>query len=217
MRPKVVVLTLVVALIALGLIAVFKGAAVKKNGDAVAVDANVQPSSTNAAVVPDDSSNNILDGANPAHKVEPSEELLSAMADEEKEEINELLREVDGSNNVAIITAIIEKLSNPSADVRHYALDAFRQMNDTNAVPNLLVAAENTKDPREKVAVLDVIDYLKMPNATDNIAPDLATNNATHDHSRTNTDVHYNPAFIKAMKNSPGRRNDSQVPANQNQ
>jgi hypothetical protein len=57
-------------------------------------------------------------------------------------------------------------------------LDAVRQLNDTNAVPGLQAAVNATADPRQKVAIMDTIDYLQLPNITDDAPPDMQTNYA---------------------------------------
>jgi hypothetical protein len=49
-------------------------------------------------------------------------------------------------------------------------------LNDTNAVPGLLKAVDNLKDPREKVAVLDAIEYIKAPDILAGVNPDDYTN-----------------------------------------
>ena len=132
--------------------------------------------------------------------------------EKEVNQIQDLQGEADGTNNPIIITALLDKLSNPEAEVRQAVLESLKQLNDTNAVPGLEKAAESIKDPREKVAVMDTIDYLKMPSITDNVPPELATNRYSN---LVDTNVQFNPNFLKGNKNIRVRNQGQQtVPPN---
>jgi HEAT repeat protein len=133
-----------------------------------------------------------------------SEEMRAAAVGKELDAIRELQGEADGENNPIIITALLDKLSNPEAEVRKAALESLRQLNDTNAVPGLEKVAESTKDPREKVAVMDAIEYIKMPSVTENVPPEFATNFPAS--TSTTTNIQFNPAFLKGNK-TPQIRN----------
>ena len=106
-----------------------------------------------------------------------SEQMRAAAIEKELDAIQELASEADGDNNPKIISALLEKVVHPEPEVRAAALNALKQLNDTNAIPGLQQAVGHIKDPRGKVAVLDVIDYLKLPNVTDVSPADNATNN----------------------------------------
>jgi hypothetical protein len=209
MRPKIVILTLVAAFVVLGVVALLKGMAGKNAGgqgdQPPAVQAAAEPpvAGTNGQSIP-------AAGANAAVTVSP--EMRAAFIAKEVEQISELQSQADGSNNLMIIAAILDKFSQPEAEVRQAALDALRALNDTNAVPGLEKAAENLKDPREKVAVLDTIDYLKMPSVTDGVPPDMATNYSTHVDRPPSTNFQFNPAFLKGNKNIRMRNNSQQAP-----
>src|ERR1035437_8155252 len=174
MRPKIVILTLVVALGLLGIIVVLKGVmggdAGDVGGQTPAVEASVEspPAATNDQVV-----QVVQVNPNSSNTVAIAEQLRAAEVEKEVNQIQDLQGEADGTNNPIIITALLDKLSHPEAEVRKAVLDALKQLNDTNAVPGLEQAAENIKDPREKVAVLDAIDYIKLPSATENVPPEL--------------------------------------------
>ncbi len=145
--------------------------------DQVVQDIQVNPNSSNTAAI--------------------AEQLRAAGVEKELDQIRELQSEADGTNNPIIITALLDKLSNPEAEVRQAVLESLKQLNDTNAVPGLEQAAEKIKDPREKVAVMDTIDYLKMPSITDNVPPELATNRYSN---LVDTNVQFNPNFLKGNK-----------------
>ncbi len=175
MRPKVVILILVAGFGLLGIMVVLKevmaGHSGNAGGQTPATQANVgsQSAATNDQVVQvnPDSSNTAAS----------SEQMHAAAVAKELNQIQELQGEADGENNPTIISALLDKVANPEAEVRKAALEALRQLNDTNAIPGLQQAEELIKDPRGKVAVLDVIDYLKLPNVTDVPPADTATNN----------------------------------------
>lgn len=161
MRPKVVILIVVVAFGLLGLVAILKGVAgkntVNPDGPAPLTPTNVvSETPTNPP-----SSPSLTMSSN---QMAVAEAVRTALVDKQIDEIHALQGQADGSNNPVIITALLEKFSNAEAEVRKGALSALRDLNDTNAVPGLQKVADSLKDPREKVAVLDTIDYLKLPS-----------------------------------------------------
>jgi hypothetical protein len=217
MRPKIVILILVVAFGLLGSMVVLKRVMGRHNGDAggqtPAVEARVEspPGATNVQDVQDVQVVQV--NSNSSNSAAISEQLRAAVIEKEVEQIQDLQGQADGPNNPMIISALLAKLSHPEAKVRQAVLEAVKQMDDTNAVPGLEQAAESIKDPREKVAMLDTIEYLKLPSATANVPPELATNN--FDISSISTNVQVNPAFLKGNKNGRLRNNGQQtVPPN---
>ena len=205
MRPKIVILTILVAFGILGLIALLKGVTGGHSGDAggqkPAVEASVESptAATNDQVV-----QVVQVNPNSSNTAAITEQLRAAEVENEVNQIQDLQGEADGTNNPIIITALLDKLSHPEAEVRKAVLDALKQLNDTNAVPGLEQAVESIKDPREKVAVLDTIDYIKLPSATENVPPELATNFPAS--TSTTTNVQFNPNFLKGNK-TPRIRN----------
>ena len=175
MRPKIVILILTVAFGLLAIMVVLKGVMAGHSGNAggqtPATEANAgsQSAATNDQVVQvnPDSSNTAAS----------SEQVRAAAVEKELDAIQALLGEANGDNNPTIISALLDKVANPEAEVRKAALAALAQLNDTNAVPGLEQAAELMKDPRAKVAVMDTIDYLNLPNVTPDVLPDDFTNN----------------------------------------
>jgi hypothetical protein len=213
MRPKIVILILVVAFGLLGSMVVLKRVMGRHNGDAggktPAVEASVEspPAATNVQDV-----QVVQVNPNSSNSAAISEQLRAAVIEKEVEQIQDLQGQADGPNNPMIISALLAKLSHPEAKVRQAVLEAVKQMDDTNAVPGLEQAAESIKDPREKVAVLDTIEYLKLPSATANVPPELATNYTTHvDRNSTSTNIQFNPAFLKGNKNIRMRDNGQQT------
>jgi HEAT repeat protein len=210
MRPKIVILTLVIAFGVLGAVAVFKGIAQKR-----ADESAMQPATNTAAqtTVPADT-NVPVATANPgaANTGAVSEELRAAVVEKELDQIRTLQGEIDGSNNPVIIAALLEKMNNPEAEVRHGVVQALIEINDTNAVPGLQKAADSLQDPREKVAVLDAIAFLKAPDVLDGVTPEQMTNNYTA--GSVNPHLKMNPNFMRKVKNqnaNPG--NGQPIPA----
>jgi hypothetical protein len=199
MRPKIVILTLVVALGLLGIIVVLKGLTGGHAGDAGGQKPAVEASVESPAAATNDQVIQVVQvNPNSSNTAAITEQLRAAEVEKEVNQIQDLQGEADGTNNPIIITALLDKLSHPEAEVRKAVLDALKQLNDTNAVPGLEQAAENIKDPREKVAVLDTIDYIKLPSATENVPPELATNFPTS--TSTTTNIQFNPNFLKGNK-----------------
>src|SRR5208282_235591 len=168
MRPKVVILILLAGFGLMGITVVLKEVMAGHSGNAggqtpvTEASAGSQSAATNNQVVQD-----VQVNPNSTNTVAVSEEMRAAAVGKELDAIQALQGEADGDNNPTIIAALVDKVANPEKEVRSAALEALRQLNDTNAVPGLQKAAELIKDPRGKVAVLDVIDYLKLPNVTD--------------------------------------------------
>jgi len=172
MRPKVVVVTLIAAFCVLGMVAVLKGLSAKHagdNGGQTGSTANVDSASagTNAKGMQVAGTS-----GNPA----VSDEMRAAIIAKEIEQIQQMVGESNGANNPVIITALIDKLADPADEVRKAALAALVQLNDTNAVPGLQQAVGRMQDPRTKVAIMDTIDYLNLPDAIPSEPPPGYTN-----------------------------------------
>jgi hypothetical protein len=171
MRPKIVILTLVVAFGVLGLIALLKG---MMGNPAASGDQNSTTTTTTAASQSQSAVTNgeAMMAGGIGQPAAPSEQLRAAVIEKEIEEIQNLQSEVDGTNNPFIITALLDKMSNSELEVRKAALEALKELNDTNAIPGLEKIVAATTEPREKVAVMDVVDYLNLPSATPAVQPD---------------------------------------------
>jgi len=206
MRPKVVILTLVAAFGLLAIVAVLKGVGGKNvdeaNGAAgpqLAVEADANAQATNI--------NGHLHGVNPtsSNALAMAEQIRAAGIAAEMETIQSILGQADGTNNPTVIAALIEKMAHPEAEVRKGAVDALIQLNDTNAVPGLQLASETIKDPREKVSVMDAIDYLKLPSMMQDVPPDSMTNDIADSNtgSRPRPAKNMNPNAQHGKKHKP--------------
>jgi hypothetical protein len=164
MRPKVVILTMVVAFCILGALVVIKGKRAAAGGE------QTTATNSNSVSVTTNGGGTAITGNSGTTPV-VTEEMRAAIVDKENEQIQELVGEVDGTNNPVIITALVEKVGNPEAEVRKSALAALVQMNDTNAVPELQREVDRLQDPRAKVEVMDTINYLNLPDAMPAVQP----------------------------------------------
>ena len=210
MRPKVVILTLVVAFGLLAIVAMLKGVTGKNAGGA----GGLVPATESSGNSPSTDTNDqvVRVNLNSSNTAALTEQMRAAGIRAEQDAIQEILGQADGTNNPTVIAALLEKVAHPEAEVRAAALEAIKQMNDTNAVPGLEQAEAATKDPREKVALLDTIDYLKLPSITSGVPDELATNAPAQSVMPTN--VMMNPNFLhKAGKKNPGTGNSRQQAA----
>lgn len=66
---------------------------------------------------------------------------------------------------------LLNKLTHKEADVREAALQALVHLGDTNVLPGLEQALATIENPREKVAMMDAIEYLKLPTALSDLPP----------------------------------------------
>jgi hypothetical protein len=211
MRPKVVILILGIAAGLVAVLVLLKGVIGGRSSHDTPVAAIAEP--TNQAPPAATNVQDVQDvqvNPNSSNTAAIAEQLRAAEVEKEVNQIQDLQGEADGVNNPIIITALLDKLSNPEAEVRKAALASLKQLNDTNAVPGLEKVAESTKDPREKVAVLDAIDYIKLPSATENVPPEFATNFPTS--TSTTTNIQFNPNFLKGNR-TPQIRNRRQQTA----
>jgi HEAT repeats len=209
MRPKVVILVLVAAFGVLGGVALFKGLSNKSTTggepSGPVAQTPVAPAQSNPT---NQASANVVAG----QPVVVPEELRQAIIEKATDEIYDLQRQLDDSNGPVIIAALLQKLADPEPEVRKVALRVLKDMNDTNAIPGLQKAVDATPDPREKVAILDAIDYIKMPSITDNVPPEMATNYQSP--GEIDTNVQFNPNFMRGRQRL---HNSQPAPANQPQ
>jgi hypothetical protein len=176
MRPKIVIVTLAIALGLVGLLVILKG---MLGGDAGNLSATAAGDTKNIATAPateapPDTNSPVL-----------SDEARAAQIQKDVDQINELLA---GGINPSTTSMLLAKLSHPEAEVRKAAIDALVQLNDTNAIPSMEQAAGTVQDPHEKVALLDAVAYLKLPSVTEGASSVDATPK-TDDASRPNRTI----------------------------
>jgi hypothetical protein len=162
MRPKVVlmVLGLTVGLVALAAVlrAVLGG-----HGDAPGAGptegtptagTNAPPTSVKVA---------------PSNTVPMTAEMRAAQVEKEQDQIRELLAE--GAGNPHNTGLLLAKLVHREPEVRKAAIEALVLLNDTNAIPGMQQALTVLEDPRDKAALMDAIDQLKLPDLMSDLPP----------------------------------------------
>ena len=69
-----------------------------------------------------------------------------------------------GNEDQASLSNILADLNNPDKEIRDAAIEATKQFGSTNAIPALKAAVNNTEDTQEKIAMLEAVDFLSLPN-----------------------------------------------------
>jgi hypothetical protein len=160
MRPKVVIVTLVAAIGLVGLVVAVKGLLSRNSENAgPALGAEMQAAAGLSAPVPSN-----LDSNSTAI----SEEMRAAELQRELDRIRELQTEGASAPTTG---ALLVKLTHREAEVRKAALEALVQINDTNAIPAMEQTLTQLEDAREKVALMEAIEYLKLPEANPAVDP----------------------------------------------
>ena len=68
------------------------------------------------------------------------------------------------------LTAITSELDNRDPRIRKAALEAAIQFGSRDAIPKLADVAQQTDDPKEKAALLEAVEFLKLPSLSEEIA-----------------------------------------------
>lgn len=77
------------------------------------------------------------------------------------------LEELGTRDDADSFQTIISELKNSDHEVREAALSAVMQFGSQDAIPILKEIATQTVDAREKVAILDAIDFLELPSVNE--------------------------------------------------
>jgi hypothetical protein len=77
------------------------------------------------------------------------------------------LYKLSAFNDNNSLLQILAELNNPDKEIRAAALEATRQFGSRDAIPTLVEQANHTEDPREKVALLDAAEWLKLTTLTE--------------------------------------------------
>jgi len=124
-------------------------------------------------------------------------ELRAMELAKEMDQVREL--QASGAGDPGTIELLLRKVTSREPEVRKAAVQALVQLNATNAVPSLEQAVQLTEEPREKTALMEAINYLKLPEDS---PPPPAASIGTG-----------NPANTPAPRTvAPGTRNDGSAP-----
>jgi hypothetical protein len=158
MRPKVVFILLLPALLVLAAVIFLKRHSSPAPETAITtVATNVAPTLASVPMfvpVP-------MPAPTPAAKIMTPEE-RQAVIDAEKDHLSEWQMNSDSQS----LSNILADLSSPEKEIRMAAIEAAKQFDDTNAIPALKAAVDNTDDTEEKIALLKAADFLSLPDVT---------------------------------------------------
>jgi hypothetical protein len=174
MRPKVVILILVIAAGLVAGLVLLKGVIGGRSSNVNPVAAIGEPTNQEPPAVTTVQANpDVNPAVNPASSHTPamtSEESRAAQIQWDLGEVREAL--ANGTEDPsATENILLDKVTNPEKEVRKAALEALMQLNDTNAIPRLQQAVKSLEDPHDKSAVLDAIAYLQLPDTITNEPP----------------------------------------------
>lgn len=178
MRPKVVLLILVFGAGILVLAGILHGLVGRQSADSPPPPpgeglAESSPGASDTAQLGAASAvdTGAASGARSIIATTPAEE-RAALRDKDLEAISDALlsTEEDGS----AVSVVASRLENADAEVRVAARDAAVHLGDTNIIPYLAVALERISDPREKVELMDAIQFLQLPSGADVEMPEGA-------------------------------------------
>ena len=200
MRPKIVILILVAAigLIALAAVlkAVMEGEAPQQ---AKAPEPTAEQPAPAAAVMPRISPNSSNTAA-----------MLEQLRAQELEKQLDQVRQVqaDGANNPQSTALLLRQVMSQEPEVRHAALEALVQLDDTNAIPGLEEALAFVNDPGDKAAIQQAIEYLKTPSAMDGSPPppELMASYSNYTRQAKSRPIRPNPAYQRGAKKNKWAR-----------
>jgi len=192
MRPKFVLFIMLLAVTALGLLVALKWIQGARGGapdaaaslDSAHVEAAALPETEGASATSGTDSQmgpflshvanrQVKPSATNSLIVQPTPVLTSIVAttpeedrraaiEKEMDKLNEAL--LDGGSDPKLVEAVRERLLNPDAEVRKAAVETIMHLNDRASIPNLNAALAKAEDPREKVGIMDAIEYLQIPD-----------------------------------------------------
>jgi hypothetical protein len=74
------------------------------------------------------------------------------------------------ADDAASLDMILSELTNQDPEIRKAALEATKQFGSRDAIPKLMEVVSQVDDPKEKVEIVDAIEFLKLPSVTEVIA-----------------------------------------------
>ena len=77
------------------------------------------------------------------------------------------LNDLAMNNDTNSLNTILAELNNSDKEIRKGALEAVIQFADRAAIPRLQGIADRTENATEKSALLEAIEYLKLPSLTE--------------------------------------------------
>ncbi len=97
----------------------------------------------------------------PVVKANETPEEHQAAIDAEKDRLYDWSMSRDPNN----LSNILADLNSPEKEIRMAAIEATKQLDNTNAIPALKAAAVNAADTEEEMAMLQAADFISLPQA----------------------------------------------------
>jgi len=79
----------------------------------------------------------------------------------------EELMELASTDERSSLDTILSELTNRDAEIRKAALEATVQFGSRDAIPKLMDVVGQVDEPQEKADILEAIEFLKLPSATE--------------------------------------------------
>jgi hypothetical protein len=155
MRPKFVVVLLLLASLVLGAVFFLK----QHLGNVAPSPAPPPASNVVASVAPPPVPAPAPIPAAPASTITLTPEQRQAAIDAETDR----LQEWSMNDDPASLSNILADLTNSEKEIRDAAIEAAKQFGSTNAIPTLKAVAANTTDPEEQIALLEAANFLSLP------------------------------------------------------
>lgn len=98
------------------------------------------------------------------------------------------LRELAMKADDDALSLIVADLTHPEKEVREVAIESARELGNSNAIPILKAAAQNSEDTQEKIALLEAAEFLGLPQMTFESTPNTRTPEQTRAAEQKMTD-----------------------------
>ena len=158
MRPKIVVVTLLLGVAGLLVIGLLRGMlnrneSEKPLANQTAVDSNSSKVPTRELATTNPTNTQVKPDENRIIATTPTED-YAAQKQRDLDAISDLL--VSGSDSPEAVNALAGRFENVDPEVRVSAREAAVQLDNTNFIPQLQTALEHLQDLKEKAAILDL-------------------------------------------------------------
>ncbi len=154
MRPKFVLALLLLAFLAVSAAVLLRQPKPSAKSQTTVPPVVVAPAAPSAYVPPP--------APTPAAVKTPTPEERRAAIDAEKDRLYTWSMSGDSRN----LPDILADLNSPEQEIRMAAIEATKQLGDTNAIPALKAAAAKTDDSEEAIAMLQAADFIALPEVT---------------------------------------------------
>jgi hypothetical protein len=77
------------------------------------------------------------------------------------------LRDLSRKKDMPSLEVLLSEVKNSDQEIRQAALDAIGQTGNRAAIPRLLELAAQTENAKEKQAIVDAVEFMKLPTLTE--------------------------------------------------